>query len=234
MPAYRYEIVQRLWRGCEPFSGAVTHERVDHQGWASENILLKRAIDEKRPRLVAEVGVWKGGSVITFADRLRAYNLDSAVIAVDTWLGSSEHWLTPDWHDSLRVTGGYPTLYDTFAANVADKGLRDYVVPLPLDSLNAAKVFEHHGLRPEVMHIDGGHDYESVMADLRAWWPLVADGGVLIGDDYHPDGEVWPEVAAAFHDFFKVKAIAVEVAGKCWIDKPAQRTSLQPQGLRAA
>lgn len=219
MPAYRHEIVGTLWRGQEPFSGAVSADMVDHQGWASDNVLLKRAIDVKRPRLIAEVGVWKGGSVITFAERLRAYNLDSVVIAVDTWLGSSEHWLVPGWTDSLRIVSGYPRLYDTFAANIAAKGLRDYVVPLPLDSLNAAKVFEHHRLRPEIMHIDGGHDYESVMADLRAWWPLLAEGGVLIGDDYHSNGEAWPEVAAAFHDFFGVKAVEVEIAGKCWIEK---------------
>lgn len=32
--------------------------------------------------------------------------------------------------------------------------------------------------------VDGGHDYESVRADLYNYWPKVKQGGLLMGDDY--------------------------------------------------
>ncbi|MBV8523326.1 MAG: class I SAM-dependent methyltransferase, partial [Acetobacteraceae bacterium] len=56
-------------------------------------------------------------------------------------------------------------------------------------------------VKVDLVHLDGGHDYRSVMADLQAWWPLVRPGGILIGDDYNTNG-VWPEVRQAFDEFF--------------------------------
>ena len=34
------------------------------------------------------------------------------------------------------------------------------------------------------VYIDGNHDYEAVLADLRHYAPLIKQGGVLCGDDY--------------------------------------------------
>ena len=126
----------------------------------------------------------------------------------------------PVWFESLRMEAGYPSLYKTFCANVIERGFEDMVVPLPLDSLNAAMVFVSRQITPDVIHIDGAHDYSSVMSDLRAWWPLLAPGGVLIGDDYHPSGDIWPGVQQAFHEFFATTALE-NFMGKCYIKKSA-------------
>jgi hypothetical protein len=32
--------------------------------------------------------------------------------------------------------------------------------------------------------LDGNHLYESVQADIRAWWPKIKRGGLLAGHDY--------------------------------------------------
>jgi hypothetical protein len=75
----------------------------------------------------------------------------------------------------------------------------------------------------DLLHLDGGHDYGSVMADLQAWWPLVRRGGMLIGDDYNTNG-VWPEVRQAFDEFFSQHRLTpFEIAPpKCRIRKPVQ------------
>jgi len=39
-----------------------------------------------------------------------------------------------------------------------------------------------------VVYIDAGHSCEDVLADCKAWWPLVEAGGILSGDDYRPKG----------------------------------------------
>lgn len=203
--ATRRSIVEKLWYGRDPFASfPAASYTVDKRGWNSSHAYLSKAIQDLRPELVIEVGVWKGGSTMTMARKMRELQLDSVVLSVDTWLGSSEHWLIPEQFFDLGFESGYPKLYHRFASNVVSEDLQDYVVPLPLDSNNAVVVCKDRGLRPQVMHIDAGHDYASVMADLSAWWPLIEPGGVLIADDYFPEGGGWPGVLAAVDDFFKV------------------------------
>ena len=103
-------------------------------------------------------------------------------------------------------------------ANILQANVKDYVVPLPIDSKSAAQILKARGIFPNLIHVDGANDYDSVMGDLRAWWPLLANGGILIGDDYHPNGESWPEVRNAFQDFFETKEIE-HTGGKCLLRK---------------
>lgn len=199
----REDLIQRLWCGIDPFSGAVASpERVDLQGWSgSRHPWLEQAIAESRPRLIVEIGVWKGASALFMADALRRHNVAGVVIAIDTWLGSAEHRTRTESFSSLRVENGQPTIQQTFMANAIASGLQDYVIPLPMDSLNAANLFNLSKLSADVVHIDAGHDMKSVTSDIEAWWPLMRPGGILIGDDYHADGRLWPEVKAAFDAF---------------------------------
>jgi predicted O-methyltransferase YrrM len=216
-------VLDAIWQGKDPLSDfPFGSHPVDHQGWNSDHRYLIRAIDETAPKIIVEVGVWKGGSVKTMAARAKELGLDCVVVAIDTWLGSSEHWLNADERSQLRFLNGYPRLYHTFVANVIDKGLQDYVVPLPLDSINALHLLRAKHIFPDVVHIDAGHDYQSASSDLRNWWDSLADGGVLIGDDYYTDGVTWQDVRRAFDDFFKDRAdIRIEASdGKCFVRKP--------------
>lgn len=198
MTEIRDAIAYALW-GHEPFPEKVDRE-TDFQGWNSDHPYLINAVRSMRPRLVIELGVWKGCSTITIADEMRKQGIDGVVIAVDTWLGWHEEWPLLDLH----IIDGYPTLYRTFQANVIAKGLTEYVVPLPIDSVNATQVLLSKGINQAcIVHIDGAHDYASVKRDIEMWWPLVAEGGVMIGDDYsHSPDAPWPNVARAFDEFF--------------------------------
>ena len=67
----------------------------------------------------------------------------------------------------------------------------------------------------------------SVMADLKAWWPQLKPGGVLIGDDYFKKPLIgqgkWPEVRQAFDEFFAATPHTVfeNGDGKCYVGKAA-------------
>ena len=221
MTTTRETILKAIWHGVDPFAPqSVVERETDFQGWGSAHPYLARAVHEVRPTVVLEMGVWKGGSVITLAEELKVLQLDAVVIAVDTWLGSSEHRTRGRYFGDLKIEAGYPTIYRTFAANIRAKGLENYVVPLPLDSLSAAELIAEKNIAVDVLHIDGGHSYESVLADLRVWWPVLRPGGILIGDDYHPTGSPhWPGVRRAFHEFFDTTEIE-NVPTKCYVRKP--------------
>lgn len=224
MTTKRNTLVKSVWRDQDPFLDFKPKEEdVDLQGWSSQHPYLTEAVDSDRPTSVLEVGVWKGASVVTMAKRMKELSIDGVVIAVDTWLGAYEHWLSDALFADLKTVHGYPNLYHTFATNMVWHDVADVVLPLPIDSLNAATVIERIGERPQLIHIDGGHSYESVMADLNAWWPLLAPGGLLIGDDYFTDGITWQGVKQAMDEFFGARGLGAleNINGKCRVRKPA-------------
>jgi len=198
-------ILNAIWGAVSPYDN-FPHRRFrpDFQGWNSDHPYLAESIARARPRVVVEVGVWKGGSTIQMAQACKALGLDTSIIAVDTWLGAWDHWVQPEWFAHLLFQNGYPSLYYTFLTNVVERGVRDFVVPLPLDSVNASFVLRHKNIRPELVHIDGGHDFEAVTSDLKRWWDLLTPGGTLIADDYAAEGGPWPEVREAVHAFLAV------------------------------
>jgi len=223
----RQAILDQLFFGRDPLKDFPAGKfATDLQGWHSQHSYLTRAIEDGRPKIVVEVGVWKGASVVTMAKAIRRLNLDAVVIAIDTWLGSSEHYLWEKFIPDLDFEFGYPRLYHKFAANICNEGLQDVVVPLPLDSINGFQLLKAKGIRPDVLHIDAGHDYQSVMADLKAGLPLLRDGGILIGDDYFKKPLVgqgkWPEVRQAFDEFLAATPHGKFESGdgKCYVGKP--------------
>ena len=224
-------MIETLWRGRDPFAGFPSNlYQHDLQGWYAQHPYLTEAMDAVRPALVVEIGVWKGASVLTMAGRLRELGLDAALIAIDTWRGSWEHWtIYPEWFDHLSMAHGQSKMMHKFMGNVVETGLTDIIVPLPLDSLNACHVLAHYGLRPDVIHLDGGHDYEAVISDLRHWWPMLADDGLFIGDDYRHNGD-WPGVRRAFDEFFEeLGRMPIEHHdGKCRVYKNAARDPAKP------
>jgi len=200
----------------DPFRHALLARfgRIDDQGWNGDHPALARLVREVRPSVILDVGVWKGQSTLTLADALRSQGLDGAVIAIDTWLGSPEHWNPQRTHfglPELRLRNGYPRLFQVFRRNVIRSGLQHYVVPLPQTTLNAAEILRRANVRAQLIHIDAAHDFDNVLADCRAFWPLLNPGGNMIGDDYADD---WPGVRDAADTFCR------EIDAKMITDSP--------------
>ncbi len=215
-------VVDRIWRGNDPFIGFPGELYApDTQGWNSVHPYLLSTLDDIRPSIVVEIGVWKGGSVLTMASRLKELGLDAVVIAIDTWLGSWEHWHKNELFKLLDVMNGHPAIFQKFMGNVVRAGLQDYVVPLPLNSINAGHLLKLLDIQPDIVHIDGCHDYEAVIGDFSLWWPQIKYGGALIGDDYYDNG-VWPEVRKAVDEFVGSRSLRKfeHLGGKCRLLKP--------------
>jgi cephalosporin hydroxylase len=108
------------------------------------------------------------------------------------------------------------------ALYVLSLGLGNFVIPLPLDSANAVRMIEKHQVTPSVIHVDGAHDFDAALSDLRRWWPLLAPGGYLICDDYDEKKVIWPAVQRAVEVFLAATPHANFEAtpDKCRFQKP--------------
>ena len=222
-PTTRRALLDALWHGRDPFANPPDDLRpLDLQGWRSVHPFLDEAVQAFRPGVVVEIGAWKGASTLHLARTLAAHGVDGTVIAVDTWLGAVDHWADPTLFAELATEHGYPSLYRTFLANVLREGLADRVLPLPLDSVNAAELMRLRGVSADVIHLDAGHEEASVAADLRAWWPVLRPGGLLIADDYDSLGGRFPGVTRAVDAFCAEARVQGPWAqgGKCKFLKP--------------
>lgn len=191
-----------IWRDHDPYVSARGYAGdQDLQGWNSDHPLLRDTIIRHLPDVIVEVGVWKGRSCIFMGGLVKQSAIEAKIIAVDTWLGSFEHWANDKWRPLLGIEDGRPTLYTTFLRNVVLAQLQDVIVPLPLDSANACELFRRLAITAKMIHIDASRDYRSVVMDLDNWWERLEPGGVLVGDDYDATGQTWPSVKKAVDEF---------------------------------
>ena len=166
---------------------------------------------------ILEVGTWKGKSACAMASHLKASNKKGRILCIDTWLGAPEFWT---WGiddetrgGSLHKRHGYPTVYETFLANVKFSGHDDTIAPLPLSSIQAAEVLAYYKIEPDVVYIDASHEETAVLADMEAYFPLVKKGGGLFGDDYM----AWHGVRRAVDAFVeKHPEVSLTVSGEIW------------------
>ena len=206
--------------GADIYAGFSPIRALDLQGWNGIHPALGRVVAEVKPALAFDIGVWKGQSVASLSNAMRNARPDSALLAIDTFLGSPEHWdrgRADRIMDSLGLVHGWPSLYWQFLSNMVLSGHAERVVPLPQTSENAAVILAKLRLRPELIHIDAAHEYEPVKRDIADYWALLKPGGIMIGDDYP-----WPGVKQAADEFAAEKGIPLEVENPKWIlRKPA-------------
>lgn len=201
--------------GVDPYEGFPLDRWPERlHGWFSDAPVFEEVISKVKPDLIIEVGSWLGASAIHMAGLLKKHGLDeSAIICVDTWLGAVEFW--GDHADATRygqllIENGSPQVQKQFIANVLHQGLRDTIIPFQQESGTAARVLNRMGVRADVIYIDASHLEDDVERDIRVWWPLLREGGVMMGDDY----EAWPQVARAVH---RVLGDGVHVDGNKWV-----------------
>ena len=205
--------------GCNPYDGFTpTIAEPDLQGWNGLHPALVRFVEQDKPEVIIDLGVWKGQSTITLAKAQQRVKENGIVIAVDSFLGSPEHWSIKrqDIHGSLLFRNGRPNFYETFLSNVVLSGLSSRIIPIAQTSENAALILKRNGVRPNFVHIDAAHEYEPCLRDMELFWDILTPGGLLMGDDFP-----WPGVATAVVHFSGKHKVPFSVEHpKWWIRKP--------------
>ena len=146
-----------------------------------------------RPKLIIEVGSFLGGSTRHMARILNEQGMyeGAEIVCIDTWLGSWEHRNEEFKNQeaahnlySFKYKNGRPMIYEQFLSNNIHTGIQDIVTPFPIDSFNGLVLMSQIDIQPDMIYVDGAHDYELVVADLGLAATILRPGGVILGDDY--------------------------------------------------
>lgn len=190
---------------------------LDLHGWGSQSAAFRELIVARSPRLIIEVGTWKGGSALEMARILDEQKSTAAILCIDTWLGALEFWTDladRERYGSLQLRNGYPSVYYQFLANVCHRSAQQRIVPFPQTSAIAALWLRYFDIRADLIYLDGSHEEEDVYDDLNAYWPLLTHGGTLFGDDY-----TWDGVRIAVERFAREQGCNVVLRAEKWILK---------------
>jgi hypothetical protein len=168
---------------------------------------------------VVEVGVFRGRSLIFLAEELGKLGAKALVIGVDPGeglFGPGSPKQGP--HLGHAYPGFEGPSHDELMANVQrterDRALSVRVLILKQTSVDASLEIPNGLL--DLVFLDGDHEPEAVRADVEAWWPKIARGGILAGHDY--GHYAWPGVKAVV-DQLRARERATIERSVWWLEK---------------
>jgi hypothetical protein len=160
------------------------------------NVLLKIL----KPESICEIGSWMGASARFFA----SFPFVFEVFCVDHWNRNRVEGYDPDGAPQQLLNN----LYEQFLANAVHSCVGDKIIPLRLDSNNAAEYCNRHDIRFDLIYIDGDHTTVGARADILKWYPLLNEGGYICGDDWgwqkEPDNVAGAVISVAYEKGWQI------------------------------
>lgn len=127
------------------------------------------------PAAVVEVGCWRGRSTACLGVEIINAQKDVVLYCVDTWA------YYPETEQPALSQTDFDGVYREFTRNV--RPFEHFLWIMRQPSIKAAAEFSPESV--DFVFIDANHKYENVLADIRAWLPVVKPGGVIAGHDYY-------------------------------------------------
>lgn len=183
--------------GINPYDGFY-YKAISPAGYlfpTSESALAKSIIEKFRPETIIEVGSYLGGSALTMARLCRELGLQSEIVCIDTWQGTLDMWEKPECRKALMTQHGHPRIYRQFLANVCHDSAQDIITPLPMPSSIGLRLLRKLGVTAQFIYIDGSHEYEDALLDIKLAEKILSTDGVMLVDDMD-----WPDVRMAVSD----------------------------------
>jgi predicted O-methyltransferase YrrM len=176
------------------------YKTVNSENWFNYEDLYSNMVDKfDDGSHFVEVGVWKGMSACYMAVEIINSGKKIKFDCVDTWgfVETSSEIQEPQ----------FESLFEVFKSNIDP--VKDQINIIKSLSWEGAKNYDDNSL--DFVFIDAGHDYDSVMKDLNAWYQKIKDGGIIAGHDYHYDVGVYRAVNEYFNN------TNITQIGSCWL-----------------
>ena len=132
-----------------------------------------------RPRVIVELGTYRGVSYAAFCEAVRREKLETQCFAIDTWQGDEQSSFYDD------------SVYEEFR-EFHDAHYAAFSTMLRCSFDEALPRFDDGSV--DLLHIDGLHSYEAVRHDFESWLPKLSRRGVVLFHDIHvhwPGFGVW-------------------------------------------
>jgi predicted O-methyltransferase YrrM len=146
------------------------------EGWCTKSkaSILMDIIFMLNPKVIVEIGVWGGKSLIPMAYALKNTE-EGKIYGIDPW-------------DNVKSVEGMEGIHYEWWSNVDHQrilsGLENKIRRLGLSNqielIKTSSELAPPILDIDVLHIDGNHSEEASNLDVRKWVPLVRRGGVII------------------------------------------------------
>lgn len=140
----------------------------------------------KAQRGIVEIGSYLGQSTVALAYGSRRGQL-VPVWAIDPYEEYTVQVAPHTTHTFTAHNRGY------FMQNIVSAGVADIVHPISLPAAQVARCWERE---IDLLFVDGRHDYDNVLADLKAWYAYIPIGGHILLHDYDA-----PDVRRAVQKF---------------------------------
>lgn len=201
--AHNYKAGAGIIRRLE--NGVRVSSEID--GWCDfHNFYTECATRIKDGSQLVEVGSWMGQSAVWLAQRLQDLGKSGCVLhCVDTFRGEQDQ---PAHLQTVESHGG--SIRAKFEENINAADVAGMIEIHEGESVQRANDFGDASL--DFIFIDAAHDYDSVKADLAAWFPKLKADGIFAGHDYPSD-----DVRRAVHEHAAEHGYKVVPFGRCWI-----------------
>lgn len=163
---------------------------------ARKAIVLAWLICQSHARNSLDIGVYRGRCLFPQALAHRHLRRGGKAYGVDPWSSTEalehDHTVLRDQIASFAQNTDFEVIYCDVVSGIDRLGLADYTCIMRTTSHSAAQSFAASQINFGLIHIDGNHDTEPVLADVLDYLPLLEPGGFLVMDDVS-----WPSVHPA-------------------------------------
>ena len=166
------------------------------QGWCPEKkaLWLASLVLQHKVSIALEIGIFGGRSMIPIAMAMQ-YAGHGEAYGIEPWSNAvaTENEKDPgnlEWWSNVDLVG----IKKSFLEFVCSRDLVKYVKIIEAPSDVAQTIFNSDRFRRkiELLHVDGAHNEEQALRDVKLWTEFVADGGIVVLDDI-----TWPSVIPA-------------------------------------
>jgi predicted O-methyltransferase YrrM len=181
--------------------GLIVNDEYDQGGWCydEKRNFIHLLTNITNSKFCVEIGVYKGSSLLSFAEILEEKG--GKIVGIDPWsfemskneLGDKifENYI---YNELLKGQETFDLLYKSVSTIIENNQLSNTVSLIRKPSQDAFIEFEKESI--DIIHIDGNHNEMNVSRDILLYLPLVKKDGFIIMDDSN-----WVGVRSAINKF---------------------------------
>lgn len=193
----------------------IKRDELDYGGWCfdEKRKYIHNLIKKTNSKFCVEIGVYKGSSLLSFAEALE--DLEGIIVGIDPWSFdmskneiSTESKEYEEWiyNEILKGQETFDTIYNDLKKIIINNELDSFVKIIRSSSEDSFIKFQKESI--DILHIDGNHDEINVCRDILLFLPLVKKDGYIIMDDSN-----WAGVKNAINKFLIDQSLLIDDFG---------------------